>query len=723
GGRRVISDPFANGILYNENTLRVGQIDYNTGRVIIEGINTPTADGNGNGEFEVGTTKVLRDPINSRTAPDEVEANYQYVEGNPDIAFVQIGNGGYSANVGGVYTPGHTGKITVDAGGDIRLHGGSFDNNSVQIGHGGRGSQGIHGYQTAQADPANPDFGAIEADGSGNIEVTAGGILEMLAGRGVSYGDNEQYVQLGHGGYDGDGNHQGNIKVDSGTGLISSRPGQIGDTAETGGVVFTAGQLRDAYAQLGHGGVFARSSRAAGNAGVAGYYGTISVMTTGDVRFTSGTNMANLRDYDDGRIYSQLGHGGYDADVRNNGGVDLRGSGIGHAGDITVVSGGSVIFQAGDESKAAPGGATLGEGFGLINYTHLGHGGYSAVGDHHGNITVTAANDIQFFGGSRTQDDSTDKRNYALLGNGGDESEGYNGARDGNDDPLDTIAVTATNGDIEFVAGEGRRNWAQLGNGGFGNNGDHVANIVVNAGGNVHFIGGTGVDDWMTGEQSIELDLASWTPGTIGQGWTSLRYKDVRVNVTNFTVTVNGVDYIANGATLQEADDGGDFTGANIVASTNVDLDNDTVTDITSGSVVGEINLRTGQVRFYQDLDPLNSGAVVARYNVSGGSSGAANNGTDDQSTNPLLAQAVRGPGSFAASSPNLQVSFNNTRGGITDISESGLAPFTDNIGIKAGTFTIAVPDGTVVSDDGSGNLIVTTVGAGSPLTASQNVG
>ncbi|MGD9635342.1 MAG: beta strand repeat-containing protein, partial [Pirellulales bacterium] len=724
GGRRVITDSFANGVLYNEQQVRVGQIDYNSGRIIIEGVNTATGDGGTDGEWELGTAPQLKAPLNDRTNPDEVVANYQYTKGNPDIAFVQIGNGGYGANFGGRNTPGHSGEIIIQAADDIRLHGGSFDNNSVQIGHGGRGSQGWHGYQADQLDLARPDYSAIDVDGKGNITITAGGIFEVLAGRGVSFSDNEQYAQVGHGGYDADGNHQGNIRVSAGSGEISTTTGVIGGSGQMGGVVFTAGQTRDASVQLGHGGFGARSSRADGDSGVRGLIGNITVTTTGDVLFTSGTTNSNFRDLDDGRIISQLGHGGYDADVRHDGGTQLRGTGIGHAGDITVTSGGSVIFQAGDGTKMAPGGAILGEDYGILHYTQLGHGGYSATGDHHGNITVTAADNIQFFAGSRTSDDSTDKRNYAILGMGGDEAEGYTGARDANNNPLDTITVTATNGDIEFVGGEGRRNWAQLGNGGFSNDGDHEANIVVSAGGDIHFIGGQGPADLIT-DTSRSLDVATWLAGTDRGGWTTLRYRDVRVNVVDFTVTVNGFNFIANGSTVQEADSDGAFTAANIIAKTNVDLDGDTVTDITAGTIVGEINLRTGQVRFFQDLDPTGLGGVTAAYNTGGGSSGAVNVPTtvENQSTNPLLAQAVRGFGGFAADSPHLQATFNNTRGGITDVAEAGGSPFDANIGIQSGTFKLEVPDGTVVEDDGSGHLLVTAAAVGSGLAVGQDVG
>lgn len=725
GGRQVFSDWFGNGVLYNSNHLRVGQIDYTTGRIIIEGINVATGDGNADGEWELGTSIELRAPLNSRTNPDEVTASYQYSNRNSDQSFVQIGNGGYATGIGGRNTAGASGEIRVTAGGDVRLHGGYFDDNSVQIGHGGRGNQSRHGYQADQVDRANPDFGAIDADGSGNITVQAGGILEMLAGRGVSYWDNESYVQLGHGGYDADGHHQGNIRVTAGTGAISLKPGVLGGSGSQGGVVFTAGQARDAYAQLGHGGFGARSSREDNDSGARGFTGNISVLSGGDVLFTAGTSLWNYQDYDDGRLYSQLGHGGYDADIRHDGGTQLRNTGIGHAGDITVTSSaGSVRFMAGDQDRAVPGGQTLGNGNGILGYSHLGHGGYSAQGDHHGDITVTAAEDVSFLAGNRTQDDSTDKRNYVLLGHGGDESEGYNGARDVNGNPLDEIRVTATNGNIDFIAGTGRRNWAQLGNGGFSNNGDSVANIFVSAGGDVNFIGGQG-EVASINDGSRSLDVASWTGGTGAGGWTQLRYRDIRVNIVNFTITVAGSNYIATGATVQEADSDGAFTSANLVAQANVDLNGDTIVDIPVGTVVGEINMRTGSVRFFRDLDPNGTGQVTAAYNTAGGSSGAVNvsTGTENSTTNPMLAVAVRGPGNFSASSPSLQATFNNTRGGIGDISEGGGSTFPENIGIASGTFRIVVPDGTVVEDNGSGSLLVTTAAPGSGLTVGASVG
>lgn len=738
GGRKVFTDPFGNGVLYNEQTLAVGSIDYNSGRLIFEGVNTATGDSDADGEFDLGTAVLLRAPLNSRTSPDEVSASYAFTSGSSDQGFVQLGHGGYSSAIGGRNSAGNFGAITVNAAGDVRFHGGQFDASYAQLGHGGWTTQSAHGFQgdpgaatagTPWGSAPRTSTAALDATPTGNITVNAGGIVEFLSGRGISYWDDHQYSQLGHGGYDSDGHHQGNIRVTAGTGEISVAPGIIGGSGETGGIVFTAGQARDAYTQLGHGGFGTRAARADGDAGARGFTGLIDVNAAGDIRFTSGTSLMNLYDYDDVRLYSQLGHGGYDADVRHDGGTQLRGTGLGHSGDITVNSGGSILFQAGDERVAAPGSASsLGDGYGILHYTHLGHGGYSAQGDHSGNITVTAANDILFNGGSRTHDDSTDKRNYALLGHGGDESDGFNGARDGANNPTETISVTATGGDIRFTGGEGRRNWVQLGHGGFQNNGDHVANVVVNAGGDISFVGGVGSADQINGEKSLTIDYATYAAGGPGSGfagWTSLRSRNLFVPQLNFTITVDGFSYFANGSTFVAADGGDD--GANdaayIVASTNVDFfPPDSVIDIPAGTRVGELNLRTGQVRFYRDLDPRDTMAFTASYRQGDNNAATANNATENQTTNPFLTQAIQGPASFLANSPTLLVSFNNTQGGITNVTAAPNAPYADKVGIEAGSLRLSVPDGTVVVDNG-GALQVQTAAAGSGLTVGQTVG
>ncbi|MCP5539769.1 MAG: filamentous hemagglutinin N-terminal domain-containing protein, partial [Akkermansiaceae bacterium] len=747
-GRQVITDRFGpsdtqsptTGILVNDQGVRVGTIAYETGRIIIEGIDTATADSDSDGDFNTGTLVALRDPLNDRTNPDEVVAHYNYTEGYSYRSYVQLGNGGAFTGIGGRNSRGHSGEIKVDVEGDIRMHGGAYQMNYAQIGHGGYQSQGWHGYQGADPGAATAggvwgsapltDTADLDASPEGNITVTAGGILEMLSGRGINEFYQRSYSQLGHGGWDSDGHHQGNIRVTTGTGEISTAPGIVGGSGQMGGAVFTAGQTRDSYTQLGLGGFGARSARDNNDTGARGLTGIIDLETGGDILFTSGTLIDSTFDgfgslqHEDGRLYSQLGHGGYDADIRHNGGTQLRGTGLGHNGDITVTSNnGSVIFQAGDASVNAPGSSTgLGNDFGIIHYTMLGHGGYSTQGDHSGDITVTAANDIAFNAGSATYDDSTDKRNFAMLGHGGDESDGENGARiEGatQADPvtvLDTITVEATNGDIKFIGGAGRRNWVQLGNGGFQNNGDHMANIDVTAGGNLWFIGGQGPETAMQirGETGASIDNATWSFDQSGTalGWTPLRRNDIDISRRDFVITVNGIDYIANGASQIESDGDARRTAALIYRADTAMFDGNGKLDEANSDVVGEIDLRTSQVRFFEDIDPTDTFAYGTTYNVAGWGSGTQNNTADNNETiNPQLAQAMQGSGAVGNTFQAFAY-MNNTLGGITNVQEPDNAPFGDNIGIAASTFRLNVPDGTIVEDDGAGNLTVTNASA-----------
>ncbi|MDB4657936.1 hypothetical protein OAE56_04210, partial [Verrucomicrobiales bacterium] len=754
GNRQVITDRFGatdtnsptTGLLVNESGVRVGQIAYDTGRIIIEGINTATADSDSDGDFNTGTTQVLRAALNDRLNPDKVHANYTYSEGEGRRGFVQLGNGGMFGGRGGRNTTGNFGEIIVNVAGDVRVHGGAYEQSYAQVGHGGYQNQGFHGYQT---DPGNTPDTTVWGDGKitptadmdlvgnreGNITVNSGGIVEVLAGRGLHYYAQRNYSQLGHGGWDADGHHQGNIRVNAGTGDISLAPGTIGGSGQDAGVVFTAGQTRDAYTQLGHGGFGARSARANNNNGARGLTGTIDVTSEGSIFFTSGTLMDNRYDgtggidWEDGRIYSQLGHGGYDTDTRHDGGDQLKQTGLGHNGDISVTSTvGSITFQAGDASVAAPGAVMvngsyadtpgLGNNYGIIHYTQLGHGGYSSRGDHSGNITVIAAEDIKFNAGANTLDDSTDKRNYAMLGMGGDDADGYHGRRtDGltfadEQTNLETIKVQATNGDIEFIGGPGRRNWVMLGNGGYEVGGDASANIDVDAGGHVWFIGGQGDYDKFAvkNEVGAHIDAATYSFNGAGQayGWTPLRRQDIDISRRDFVITVDGINYIANGSSQIEADGDARRTTAWIYNENTAVFDANGKLDIAgspAGTVVGEIDLRDGLVRFTEDIDPNDTQAFGTTYNVAGWGGGTAQNSSDQtQVINPLLAQAIQGPG-LATSVGNTFSAIaymNNTVGGITNVMEPDIAPFGDNIGIAeaggnsfAGSLILSITDGT----------------------------
>ena len=134
------------------------------------------------------------------------------------------------------------------------------------------------------------------------------------------------------------------------------------------GLFFKAGNRQDAAVQLGHGGMNARSGSASSRFGMNG---DIDIEVTGDVAFVAGTfSNTNPGNREDGRLYAQLGHGGYDADpdlnsalffgqTRTNPGLPVGTLGAGdgnwgHFGDITLVStGGHISFMGGSTIPVA----------------------------------------------------------------------------------------------------------------------------------------------------------------------------------------------------------------------------------------------------------------------------------------------------------------------------------------------------------------------------------
>ncbi len=643
-GRAVYRDSVGNGQLRNSAGQVVGNVNYGQGRVR------------------------FNEAVNA--AGDEVVAHYEYTEGNSDDAFVQLGHGGIGSNAGGRNSPGHSGAIRVSAdgvtaNGDIRFHGGAFDRNYAQLGHGGDAAQGQHG-----GDPA--------VDDSGLIEVGANGIIEFLSGRGASYYDDQLYAQLGHGGRDADGQHQGDIHVSAGSGEASVAPGQIGGGASGQGLVFTSGETADAYSLLGHGGTYARSALENGIDGRAGLTGDIIVETAGDITFTAGTMRSNFIDYNDGRLYTQLGHGGYDADIQNQGNDPF--DEFGHHGDIQVTStAGSISFSGGDHTASG-----LGDGYGILGYAQLGHGGYGTNGSHWGDITVDAAGDVRFTAGERTHENSTDKRNFAHLGHGGDSSAGDMG--ENNPAGQDTISVTSGQ-DIVFTGGDGRRDWAMLGNGGFQSRGDQRANINIGAGRDLLFSAGIGVDQGyqISGERSRELDYTSWE-----MGWAPLRYNGVHDGTLVITVDPDG--------TANEFVDDGD---GNLI-------DPGDALGLGADAIVGKVNYSTGHVRFDVVIDPTGAGTEIT-YDT--GSNSNPSHRTENSGTNNVNEAvdllAASGP---AMSVPGISAYFNNTRGGMNQLEQDAGQP-GDNLGIEANSFMLSLPDGETVTDDGAGNLVHSAIG------------
>ncbi|MCB1203760.1 MAG: hypothetical protein KDN18_05840, partial [Verrucomicrobiae bacterium] len=260
--------------------------------------------------------------------------------------------------------------------------------------------------------------------------------------------DYHSYAQLGHGGVEADGNHFGNIFV-RGT-----------ETVDGMGLILKAGDRQDAYAQIGHGGLNARTGTTSPGRTYYGLNGNIDIQVTGDVAVVAGTLRNNNPAYrDDGRLMAQIGHGGYDADATNDNtsflgqiatnplapiGTYEAGEGNwGHFGDISLVStSGNISFMAGSNIPVAdrldldgnplpipadPNGylTSYGDGKGRFLWTQIGHGGYAASGDHHGNVSVIAQlGNVHVVGGMMSNDNSADKFNWAQVGHAGGNAQG-----------------------------------------------------------------------------------------------------------------------------------------------------------------------------------------------------------------------------------------------------------------------------------------------------------
>ncbi|MCB1237207.1 MAG: hypothetical protein KDM91_19235, partial [Verrucomicrobiae bacterium] len=453
-----------------------------------------------------------------------------------------VGDIDVQATNGVVFTAGATGTTT----------GNISPSAYAQIGHGGR---------------------STESDNTGDINVNAGAGAVIFSGG----NSNQSYAKIGHGGYEGDGNHTGGITVTAGA------------DGSNRGIDVRAGSRPDTFAQIGHGGTNARSAaRDAGNPTVAltkGNSGNIVLNAIGDITFVAGTgNFVNSDE--DSRQYVMLGHGGYDADVHFATTIDVFDTGIGHNGDITAISsGGRVFFGAGDANRLDN--PSLGIGEGRFHFAQLGHGGYESRGEHFGNITVSAAEDITFLGGS-SEDNDGDLVDYAMLGHGGWASRGNQG-RDG-----ETISVTAGE-DIVFRAGAGQGSFVQLGNGGRDNRGDHRGDIEVTAGGNIEFSAVQDRKNVSDEEKNNDLSRAT-NNGT----QTSDNIYDLEgSNVVPGTVVIA----IPGGPTLVDDGNGNIVVQADIA----VDANGDTVAEnFTAGQIVASINYISGRVIFTTDVNPNN---------------------------------------------------------------------------------------------------------------------
>ncbi|MBP6600630.1 MAG: filamentous hemagglutinin N-terminal domain-containing protein, partial [Verrucomicrobiales bacterium] len=587
----VNSDSSPNGLFLDG--VKVGDADYDSGRIRFD--NTLVGTGTGT----------------------EATVTFQTAQGLKEKAYVQLGHGGYEAdgpNTKANDLTSNKGNITIGAGGDILFQGGAAHRNYAQLGHGG--------YETKGASSGDITIDAV--DGTHQV----GGIRFLAGHGGHRQFDYYSYAQLGHGGIEADGNHFGNIYI-RGT-----------EDADGMGLLFKAGDRQDAGAQLGHGGF---NSKTGSSTEAYGLNGDINVQVTGDIAFVAGTLTTNNPEYrDDGRLFAQIGHGGYSADATNSDTnffgatgdplipVGTAGAGDGnwgHFGDITLVSsGGNISFMAGSTIPVAdrvdldgnplpiaadPNGFLIshGDGKGRFQWAQAGHGGYAAGGDHHGNITVIAENgSVHVVGGMITNDNSAEKYNWSQIGHGGGEEQGHLGRTN---EKILVHALGAT-GDILVAAGNGNRNQAHIGNGGLNYDGSHSGDIEVYAGRNVEMRGGValarvvkrvgefqdmyGTDGGHSndisefeayyGASGLGYVLLDEAAATGGGAKTKLIGDEIQAGTVEFRLAIAAPAlFDAN----QDADyidvDNGDGTG-NIVEAAN------------PGNVVGTINYATGELQW-----------------------------------------------------------------------------------------------------------------------------
>ncbi|MDF1825592.1 MAG: filamentous hemagglutinin N-terminal domain-containing protein [Verrucomicrobiales bacterium] len=536
------------------------------------------------------------------------------IEGYKQEAYAQIGHGGLDADGPNDATsdnhilPGNSGEITIEMVDGLTLSAGAFYRSYAQIGHGGLSTKGQHSDD-------------ISITGIGGVNA-AGGVLAVAGNGGHRNYDSQAYVLIGHGGHEADGTKEGDITI------------LAGENGDGVGLLLKAGTKEDNSAIIGHGGYSARTGEAGADLS-EGSEGDITIDVSGDVSViagvlgkTPGTDLANNNQ--DGRLYAQIGHGGYDADT-NQDDVAADAASEGHRGDISLVSSaGSVFIGAGDflrDSNASFGiedGQVAG---GRLGYAMVGHGGYSARGNHYGDITVHAGfnsagvetdtgadvSGITVVGGMNTQDNSNERFSFAMIGHGGRSSNGNMGRED------DLISVMA-DGDIEFRGGEGQENFVQLGNGGRASRGDHQGDIQVIASGDISFTAGGALREGeepfsaaysgVSSRGNLSIDRAADTDlvatrsnGTNegrGIGEVNLIHRDVVPGTLRLT-TPDGV------VVIDEDGDGslyvvstGDFTSA--------DLEKSGVTALVlhgdpGATAVGSIDYDTGVVTFDADFD------------------------------------------------------------------------------------------------------------------------
>ncbi len=430
-------------------------------------------------------------------------------QGEASDNYTQIGHGGnvYATGTGdaidfSIIDADHSGDIAVTAGigaaSAIVLQAGQ-ERGYSRIGHGGLsnpdGGPAVGGVNEGGASALAHGAGAFQGDI--HVRNNNGTILA----RGNDGGGWAGFTQIGHGGYRNartyektegidtirDGNDVADVlddarNLDTALGprafdpdLLTPDGNPLGDRgnitveAESGSVIFLAGNTSRSGAILGHGG-----HERPGNIGLFDANG--EVIERADITVTADHILfGNQVDTDDQR-YVKLGHAGYQSPGNA-------------AGNIDVTSRvGSISFEGGENE----------------GYAHLGHGGFvrtwnagnqGVAGSLRGDITVQSAADIVFrSGGEVLGANSGADRAFSQIGHGG---FGWTAISQAPNELLHghsgDIVVSAA-GKIDFMSGQpdenmsaGNSSYSMIGHGGYSSRGDHWGKIDVSSGTGVRF--------------------------------------------------------------------------------------------------------------------------------------------------------------------------------------------------------------------------------------------
>ncbi|HSI85893.1 MAG TPA: filamentous hemagglutinin N-terminal domain-containing protein [Candidatus Methylacidiphilales bacterium] len=173
---------------------------------------------------------------------------------------------------------------------------------------------------------------------------------------------------------------------------------------------------------------------------------------------------------------------------------------IGHVMSAAGASqsiGGNILVQAGNSVQVLAG---------KDSFAQIGHGASSINTTLYGNITVTAAGDINVRGG-------TGANANAQIGHGNSTywPAGSYASISGN------VSVTSTSGAINVLAGSGNNDYALVGHGGNSLSANTLSGTVtLSSGGNLTVQGGTGKGAWaQIGHGGLESNIGTSTTGNI----------------------------------------------------------------------------------------------------------------------------------------------------------------------------------------------------------------